>query len=694
MTGTDDIPWPSLDHAYGNARDVPAMLRAAAQPRRDRAHRGVQNLHASVLHQGSLYSATAPAVRQVAALALEPRVKVRAALAAFVGTAGASAAMLYDDEIVLATREAVTAAALVLLPLLSDPDPDVRASAAFAVGHGPAEARDPVAEAYAREEHPTARASLLLALARLDPAGAAVTAACADPEPPAVRAAAGYARAVLDLGWDPLATAAVVDAWTAADEDGPLADWPWSHRPLDDLTEILGTRAVPVALGLLASPNPAARAAGGSMAEKLCRAYRSAPPLLVPAMAAALTDDDPDVRRRAVTVVRIVGGAHRVADALYAVAARPPGPPDPEQRLVPKDPSEAALCLLATTGHPALGDLVRAALDRGRIPMELPGLLAEAGLPFSADLLARVRARLALLADTPLVPNNERAGWCDLLASWGTAASPALPEVLAVAPLAGVLAADVLVTFGGPEAVAALASVAVEANPYSRVAAARAHWRASGDPTVARAVAADLFARDQDTAGAVGLWQDLDAGPLPPAVLGLLNGVADVSFPGREAQVAVARHVYRTTGDAARVLPTVVAVIRAGERPAGLAATLAGEIGDPGVLDDLRALLDDRWAATGAAGAIHALTGDRSGLVDPLVAVVASGFGWRPALDLLVRWGAAEAVPGLAELADRDERVVTSGVLRDGACAEDDALVVAVRAAVEELSRAAPGGTG
>ena len=59
-------PWKTLEHAYGNASDVPKHIRRLAQT--DAAEAAAQELWAAVLHQGSIYSATAPAMNAIAQL--------------------------------------------------------------------------------------------------------------------------------------------------------------------------------------------------------------------------------------------------------------------------------------------------------------------------------------------------------------------------------------------------------------------------------------------------------------------------------------------------------------------------------------------------------------------------------------------------------------------------------------------------
>lgn len=64
----DAQPWAELQHAYGSAADVPDCLRALAGDE-DEASEALSELYGSILHQGSVYEATARAVPYLARLA-------------------------------------------------------------------------------------------------------------------------------------------------------------------------------------------------------------------------------------------------------------------------------------------------------------------------------------------------------------------------------------------------------------------------------------------------------------------------------------------------------------------------------------------------------------------------------------------------------------------------------------------------
>ncbi|WP_204061528.1 hypothetical protein [Microbispora corallina] len=62
LSGLDDIPWADLGHAHGSAEDIPELLRALSDPFGDWDSTLDVLFGDDLLHQGSCYSATAPAL--------------------------------------------------------------------------------------------------------------------------------------------------------------------------------------------------------------------------------------------------------------------------------------------------------------------------------------------------------------------------------------------------------------------------------------------------------------------------------------------------------------------------------------------------------------------------------------------------------------------------------------------------------
>lgn len=259
IEGTD---WGALEHAYGPAEDTPLRLAQLLDDDPEAQAWALAMLDMSVLHQDSLYSATAPAALYVAGVLDEPRTlavhedysvlqdhpwPLRAALLEWLGRIAHSAAYgettgedSGDDEGATDAVRAVRWPVLdAVLPHLLAADPAVREAALGAVAmflRSPALAgrtgtvtrllRRLLDESTDRRE----RAAVVLTIGSW---GHDTSASLTDPDP-AVRACAALSPALADnadatrvilgaLG-DPMA----VDSWFS----GPTSIDPWDGRPL------------------------------------------------------------------------------------------------------------------------------------------------------------------------------------------------------------------------------------------------------------------------------------------------------------------------------------------------------------------------------------------------------------------------------------------------------------------------------
>jgi hypothetical protein len=170
----DMVPWSTMRHAYGSAADVPGMIRALAGATditeiADAEHR----LWCSLLHQGQVYSATAPALPFLLGLNRD-RPDIRSELADWFGDLRW---VLEDDSpdgpaagcraILEAGTEAVT-------PLLDDSSEWVRSTGAGFLGgyrSRTAEIASVLRERLANETSDGVRADLLISVATLTVAG-------------------------------------------------------------------------------------------------------------------------------------------------------------------------------------------------------------------------------------------------------------------------------------------------------------------------------------------------------------------------------------------------------------------------------------------------------------------------------------------------------------------------------------------
>src|SRR5215469_10641152 len=63
LDSLDDIPWSSLEHAYGDAGDIPNLLRALVSRDPDQREWAQDMLDMGPFHQGSIYSCTPFVIR-------------------------------------------------------------------------------------------------------------------------------------------------------------------------------------------------------------------------------------------------------------------------------------------------------------------------------------------------------------------------------------------------------------------------------------------------------------------------------------------------------------------------------------------------------------------------------------------------------------------------------------------------------
>ncbi|MGW9370884.1 hypothetical protein ACWGVR_12875 [Streptomyces xanthophaeus] len=188
----EEVPWSRFGHAYGSGQDVPEQLEGLRSPDSESAEWALRRLWGSVVHQGTVGSVAPLTVPFLVRLAADPSVHHRAQL---LGLAAAAArrehwgfgtrdtfllvtpreefcdnngyAMHWSIE---ASRDAVTADCDLVLGLLHDPDPEIRASACYTLATASGET-DSIAVALravlAIEQNPIVRASLVLAIAEL-----------------------------------------------------------------------------------------------------------------------------------------------------------------------------------------------------------------------------------------------------------------------------------------------------------------------------------------------------------------------------------------------------------------------------------------------------------------------------------------------------------------------------------------------
>ncbi|MFI1154291.1 hypothetical protein [Streptomyces sp. NPDC020817] len=218
---------------------------------------------------------------------------------------------------------------------------------------------------------------------------------------------------------------------------------------------------------------------------------------------------------------------------------------------------ELAVALAGTGDLRALPALRRIAEGEG-VPFHVPWVSHLAALP-AAELLPTMRA---VLRRAPAKYHASTAA-LELLALWGPAAAPAVPEVLPYleSPYAyGALRA--LGRIGPAAAVAAdrLADFATGRAPQAARhrprLAAWAHWKATGDPTLALDVCGAAVGSGTASHGLPFL---ADLGPLAAAHADTVRGLME--SPGAWTRVAAAHAYARITGDAEPAMAVLLAEV-------------------------------------------------------------------------------------------------------------------------------------
>ena len=177
LEGIDTVDWSALEHAYGVATDVPALIRDLASPDPRTSDAACGALLVNICHQGTVYPAS------VAAMPLLVELLASAATPHRNGVAYLVAALLEGEEVdvrngyVRGVLEHGRAAIPPLLPFMDDDDdapPDMRSSLATAFARFPSHAALTVpvlAKALEVEWDDDARSAIRKALATLQGSG-------------------------------------------------------------------------------------------------------------------------------------------------------------------------------------------------------------------------------------------------------------------------------------------------------------------------------------------------------------------------------------------------------------------------------------------------------------------------------------------------------------------------------------------
>ncbi|MEW1774090.1 hypothetical protein [Streptomyces sp. NPDC086777] len=742
FAGLDQVDWARLHHAYGSAEDVPALLRDLASPVEETAAGAEEELWSSIVHQGTVYAATAPAVPFLARLVAEG--VRRSALLGMLGVIAGSGDE-HDLPVPGAARGAVAAQLGLLLPLLADGDREVRRTTVWTVAQcrsaaGP-DARAALRGRWAAESDPAVRADVLTACALLDPDAAEelCAAALAGDESAPVQVAALLVTANRGLPWD-VETTARVTALVPLERHG-FGDL-WEREPLHAIVEALHTRgeggtaievvgsALGRAVALRLQGSERARAAAAEArwaAESLARRSRTAPARLLPELLPLL--DDPVTAAGVFPLLRSWCRPAPEAVPVLLAIARSKG-----------ESADGALAALVCLGAPeATGLLARHLAERPRAleaayrlatgESRTPGQAHAPGedrtpLPHDPELLDAIRVRLAVepsgerrsVFDGGLAATNEPVYLSGLLAAWGRSAGAAIPELLAALPRHPLPVGRALAAVADPQAdahvVEALRAQTRQGPQATRQAAASALHSLTGDADPLVSVLSELLAErgnglDHTVTTAAALGEA--ARPLLPLLHTLLvePPQSRETVPAIRAALGAAALTWELTGDEKTVLP----VIREGlawashawgqqtVKRAAEVACLLGPAAEP-LVPDLLPLLDDPEFSPALALVLTSICPEadtlaglpRTTLADRVLAAARPGSYARSASAVLkacVALGPTAFTDAqldlVRDLADGDRRIVGAG-LQDQIILNDELFRTEARKVLRTLT--------
>lgn len=479
LAGVDDVPWPELRSAFGTSNECPGLLRTVAAGG-DGADEAAQQLGDLAINQGTLYEVTAHLVPFLARSAAARIASVDTLYT--LGAIGECDDTRQEPGIRGKSKAAFAQHIGLLLPLLSDAEDVVRRAATRALPQsGAAGELVPVLrDRWTDETSLSIKASILMALSFLDPAGTGSLAAQAfsEAESGLLQHVAVHACMVAGLPWSAELLEGAIASLTVPADD--RMDFPWDIPYLHSSLVERGDKAAALALvtedltrsGTL---GPRDRLRAIWRAESLMDSWRGSVHALGGPLASFIRDDDPDIGVTAIETLGRNGVTSPVSDELAALA----DVREPDARAV------AALKCLAEIRDPRFPILIArdfpvraAALDTPRRASALDALVDAGKVPFDPALLEAVRENLRL--------TRQEARWqlllLKLLGRWGSAARSAIPDVLAVLPnheyQVGCTLADLSAV---RQAVPLLSTVASTDSTSSRIGAAEKLRSLTGD---------------------------------------------------------------------------------------------------------------------------------------------------------------------------------------------------------------------
>ncbi|RVW09842.1 hypothetical protein EGT67_10395 [Prescottella agglutinans] len=712
-----EVDWPTLEHAYGDASDVPGWIEGLADA--ETVEESLHELWAAVLHQGTLYDSTAPAMASIASL-LGARQAADAEGTAWLLLMFADAVHDYEQvevddtetsALVRSARDSLAGIAALVRPLIADDGSEAAAAAllqAAARTTAPAALDTLAARASTRPSAQVEQACV----AALTTLGVDVSAALADADAGLVMAAT-LAR-IAAGGTDSADLDTLVAGWELAVEVAPHIAFGVGNLP--EWLSAVNPEASAHVLAALPTPDETTIA---GLVDVVLRSRSSAPAAVRRLLAlAALPDAGPETM---IAALRQCPPTPEVCDSLVALAeevtaggssAVGSSTFDTDAR------ADAALALLragdgrwarpmaqALLTNPAARGLMVATSASGR--SALGYALVREQAPSATMLVAGIRQ--ALRQQPPADPARDGAGHLiDLLGSWpAEAAAGALPEVRELLPVAPKQAAAALAAWGDAASIDRIREVGVTGDATVLLALARLTKDADD---FHRVLDADLEYRESEV---LAHWADRT----DPRFLGwcrsLVGEEPATSDYQRSDQTTALRILAAVdSGEAAAGWPVLRGIIDAGRGPIEEAIGLAldwraQQVLAPEARTDLEALLADLVVTgrkdyngplvkTSAAAAIAVLDlglplpGSPARIAKVVAGAVSDRWARDAGLKLAERLAAAPApvrraaAKGLRSLVDRDERFDSSGDV----AVEDTRAVARLRPILHELETA------
>lgn len=595
---THHIVWSGLTHNYGDASDIPGLLRACADPDADTAYAALDDVSNKLHHQGGWVCSAAPAALPLLAdLASDRAVHHRHEVVELIGLLAREALIVSGESVDRGWLPALDATRSRLLALLDDPDARVRRAATLFVAEG---IRHPdsvtaLRRRWAVEVDRVTRADLVLAFGTVctwtsDEALRADLVALLADDDLQVRLAAVHALAKTD----PTVATRQVGTLVRAVLDPDAALWPgsaWIGGTPATIVHATGAllAADPVAatvfaVGAARADDPQRRAAALGHAQQVLSQWRTATDGLLPLLTRGLGDDAPEVRYRAAALLACLGtNAAGHADRLVArttdAALR-----DSRSRTTVGD---AAVWALARQSHPGCLPGLVERLSGGQLGFDttlrhfgrdVPWLVQ----PAICEVLIPLRRHAGVLLGPLAARRDLAANLCRVVEAWGPDAVSALPAVVDAA-------ADEKLRPRAAKAMGAIGPAAADAartllRDVDMPTVAWALWRTGGDPDLGLTALTHHLTRPKPRHTTIALVADLgpDAAACADA-LRTLTRSAEVW-----TRVEAAHALWRITGDpveAVAVLTELSQPLAQGDcLPVRIAALC--HLADIGVVDD------------------------------------------------------------------------------------------------------------